>query len=361
MQFADAPEDHVPVGTAKVGWASQTGDGVLVGVGVVDHDVGRVVRLNLGREVGVDLDAVVKVLLLDGEEQRAEPLKGAKVTADPEEVDLSQARSLLGVVHAVPDGLEDGGEGGHTDTGTDEDGDLVLEDILRGRSKGTINVHPRQHPAESRVGIRLLVVNTHNLALVGGLLVPVAAQRSGHSASEVTNTSHVDGDVVFLRSTGQSERVVLPQRDGGAAEENVLSGARLGVLLLDLDLADVARVLDDLGNVRLVPAANLAGNALSQINVPAVHPVLPENSNGRCANAGAEGRNVRLDHAEGTVDRPEEEEDDEHVVSVPEALVVGSAGFLDRGAQHGHEGHQHDISCPSGTRRKVSHQPAVEA
>lgn len=56
----------------------------------------------------------------------------------------------------------------------------------------------------------------------------------------------MDRDVVLLGRARQRERVVLPQRHGRAAEEDVLSRARLGVLLLDLDLAHVARVLDDL-------------------------------------------------------------------------------------------------------------------
>ncbi len=107
VQLADALEDHVPVGAAKVGRAAEASNGVRLGISVVDHDVGGVVALDLGREVRVDLDAVLDVLGLDGHEQRAEPLKGAKVAADPEEVDLGQPRLLLRVVHPVPDGLED--------------------------------------------------------------------------------------------------------------------------------------------------------------------------------------------------------------------------------------------------------------
>ncbi len=84
------------LGRPKLVGGAQAGDGVLVGVGVVDHDVGGVVGLDLGGEVGVDLDAVVDVLGLDGQQQRAEPLEGAEVTADPEEVDLGQARLGLG-------------------------------------------------------------------------------------------------------------------------------------------------------------------------------------------------------------------------------------------------------------------------
>lgn len=171
----------------------------------------------------------------------------------------------------------------------------------------------------------------------------------------------MDGDVVFLGGAGQGERVVLPQRDSGTAEENVLSSPGLGVLLLDLDLANIAGVLNNLGNVRLVASTNLTSNTLSQVDETAVHPVLPKHTDGRSANAGAERSKVGLNHAEGTVDGPEEEEDDEHVVSVPESLIIGTAGLLDRGEDHTHERDQHDIASPAGSGDKVGQQPAVDS
>ncbi|KAJ3560813.1 hypothetical protein NPX13_g9178 [Xylaria arbuscula] len=84
-------------------------------------------------------------------------------------------------------------------------------------------------------------------------------------------------------------------------------------------------------------ATHLAGDPLGKINKAAVHPVLPEDADGRGAHRDAEGRRIRLDHAEGAVDGPEEEEDDEHV------------------------GDEHDVSRPSGARGQVGGQEAVEA
>src|SRR5688572_28055812 len=130
VKFPDAPENHVPVWPTEVGRAPQAGDGVLVSVGVVDHDVGRVVCLDLGRQVCVNLNATLHILCLNGEEKRAEPFKRTEVTADPEEVYLGKTGLLLGVVHAVPDRLQNRGEGSDTNTGTHEDGDFVLEHIF---------------------------------------------------------------------------------------------------------------------------------------------------------------------------------------------------------------------------------------
>jgi hypothetical protein len=80
----------------------------------------------------VDLDMIVKILRLNSQQQRPEPLKRPEISADPEEVDLAQARPALRVVHTVPDALEDGGKGRYTDTGTDENSDLELEHVLGG-------------------------------------------------------------------------------------------------------------------------------------------------------------------------------------------------------------------------------------
>lgn len=120
-------------------------------------------------------------------------------------------------------------------------------------------------------------------------------------------------------------------------------------------------MLDDLGDVRLVSAADLAGDAFGQVDEAAVYPVLPEDADGGGADGDAEGRRVGLDHAEGAVDGPEDEEDDEHVVRVPEALVVGAPRLLDRRQHHAHERHEHDVAAPPGPGRQVGGEKSIEA
>lgn len=48
VDLADRLEDGVPVGTAEIGRGAEARDGVCVGVGVVDHDVGGVVGFDVG-------------------------------------------------------------------------------------------------------------------------------------------------------------------------------------------------------------------------------------------------------------------------------------------------------------------------
>jgi hypothetical protein len=51
MNLSNGLEDHVPVWTTEVGGSSQTGDGILFSICVINHDVGCIVGLDLCSEV----------------------------------------------------------------------------------------------------------------------------------------------------------------------------------------------------------------------------------------------------------------------------------------------------------------------
>lgn len=51
VDLADPPEHRVPVWPPKVRGGAQAGDGILVRIGVVDHDVGCIVRFDLGSQI----------------------------------------------------------------------------------------------------------------------------------------------------------------------------------------------------------------------------------------------------------------------------------------------------------------------
>lgn len=51
MDFTNALEDHVPVGSTKVRRCPQASDGILLSVGIVDHDIGCVIRFDLSRQI----------------------------------------------------------------------------------------------------------------------------------------------------------------------------------------------------------------------------------------------------------------------------------------------------------------------
>lgn len=130
----------------------------------------------------VDLDMVIHILRLDSQQQTPEPLERAKISADPEEVDLAKARLLLRVVHAVPDTLEDGSEGRDSNTGADQDRDLVLKHVLRRGSEWAVNIDTRKNTTNGgidAVSARPVLVDTYNLTdvafLVTTRLVELAA------------------------------------------------------------------------------------------------------------------------------------------------------------------------------------------
>lgn len=99
--------------------------------------------------------------------------------------------------------------------------------------------------------------------------------------------------------------------------ETYLACPSLRVLLLHLDLDDITWVLDDLGDVCLVPPTDLSSNSFQQVNKATIHPVLPKH-----ASAGTERRGVRFDHAERAMDRPEDKKDDKEMMSVPKAFKI---------------------------------------
>lgn len=60
------------------------------------------------------------------------------------------------------------------------------------------------------------------------------------------------------------------------------------------------------------------------------------------------------------MDGPEDEEDDEEVMSIPEALEIGTSGLLCGCQSDSHQGDKHDISTPTRTSGKVSQNETHE-
>lgn len=317
MNLPNTPKYRPPIRPPEIRRGPQPRNSITIRIRIIDHDIRGIIRLNLRREVRMNLNMIIHILSLDREEQAAEPLETPKVPADPEEVDLAQPRLLLRVVHAVPDALEDGGEGSDADAGTDEDGRLVFENVFRGAAEGAVDVDAGEDTAEGGVDggcVGAAFVDADDLRgvfLGSSWSVDFASEGFADGFGEITDHADVYRYVVLLGRTCKGKRMILPQAHLGAAEEDVLSCPGLRMLLLDLNLADIARVLNNLGDVCLVSPADLASNSLRKVDISSVHPVLPEDADGRGADGHAEWRKVGLDHTECAMDRPEEEEDDE--------------------------------------------------
>jgi len=164
---AHTAEQALEVGTTKVGPRLEFGQRILVGTNRVEHNVLRSVGIHLLREVGVDAQELVAIgaaqgLRFERGEERLEPLERRCVFADPDEFDTAETLGGVGAETEVVDGLEDRGPGCHTDTGTDEHGDFVLEDVFCGGSVRSINLEARHLLAV----LKRDLVHTHRVELI---------------------------------------------------------------------------------------------------------------------------------------------------------------------------------------------------
>ena len=80
----------------------------------------------------VNLDMTVHVLRLDSTQEALEPLEAPEIPTHPEEIDLAEPRFLLGVVHPVPDTLQDAGEWCNSDACTHQYRDFIFENVFGG-------------------------------------------------------------------------------------------------------------------------------------------------------------------------------------------------------------------------------------
>jgi hypothetical protein len=79
-------------------------------------------------------------------------------------------------------------------------------------------------------------------------------------------------------------------------------------------------MLNNFRDICLVPTPDFTRNSLGQISEATDKPILIED-----AHSIAVRRAVRLDHAELSMDRPEDEENDEHMMSIPESLKISTS------------------------------------
>jgi hypothetical protein len=292
-----------------------------------------------------------------------EPLKGRSVLADPDEFDATETLGRVGAQAEVVDGLENRGPGCDTNTGTDEDSNFVLKDILSGGSVGSVNLETGHLLAV----LERNLVHAHGVKFIVQLRLRLSSTKSiGKSAGEVTDLADVDGDIWVVGARSNRKWMPLVVADFRAVEEEPLSWlvphARLLELNLDGVYFELARyfypgcekltiwVAHDLDNLGLASAADLTVEAIAEVKTTAYKlpsPTLVTNAvspeaflvewRERCSSVTNEAAGCVCVHAE--------QERNEEVVGVPKGLEGLLSDPVVRSGVDQQHAEQHDMSC----------------
>jgi hypothetical protein len=151
-------------------------------------------------------------------------------------------------------------------TSTNQQNRLILQEILASASERTINHDPGQDLANRRD-------NNVSLLLRLVLRAEITSTRLGKSTSEVTDDPNMHAQVIFLGSGGEREGVPLEVRNLGARDEDVLTSSDGGLLLLNLELHDLGRVLNDFGNVSPMTRSDFTQDPFGDPNQSTDEPI----------------------------------------------------------------------------------------
>jgi hypothetical protein len=244
---AHTAQEALEVRAAKVCSRFEFGEGILVCANRVEDNVLRRVGIHFLRQVCVDAQELVAVAAAEGlrferGEQRLEPFERRSVFADPDELDAAETLGRVGAQAEVVDGLENRGPGCDTNTGTDEDGDFVLEDVLSGRSVRSVNLEA----GHLLTVLQRNFVHAHGVKLVVQLGLRLSSTKSiGKSAGKVTDLADVDRDVRVVGAGGNRKWMPLVVADLWAVQEKPLSWLVPHARLLELNLNGIYFELAD--------------------------------------------------------------------------------------------------------------------
>jgi hypothetical protein len=243
--IAHTTQQALEIRSAKIRPRLEFSEGILVRTHRVEHNVLRGVCIHFLREIGVDAQELVTVVAAKGlgferGKKRLEPLEGRCVFADPDEFDTAETLGRVGAETKVVDGFEDGCPGCHANTGSNQDGDFVLEDVFSGGSIGSVDL-------EAGHGLTVLegdFVHAHGVELVVKLGLRLTGTKSvGKSTGEVTDLANVDRDVRVVGAGSDRKWMPLVIADFRAVEKEPLSWLVLHAGLGELNLHGICSVL----------------------------------------------------------------------------------------------------------------------
>jgi hypothetical protein len=163
-----------------------------------------------------------------------EPFERRSIFADPDEFDTAESLGWVGAETEVVDRFENLSPGRNSNTGSNEHGDFVLEDVLSWSSVGSVDLQAGHLLAV----LQRDFVHAHRVELVVKLGLRLSGTKSiGKSASKVTDLADVDRDVGVVGARSDRKWMPLVVADLWAVEEEPLSWLvpHAGLGELDLD------------------------------------------------------------------------------------------------------------------------------
>lgn len=285
-------------------------------------------------------------LFLERGQQRLEPLKRARVLADPDELDTTQARGRVGRVAQVPDVLEDRGPRGDADAGTNEDGDFILKDVLGGCSVRAIDAE-RGHLLAVLQGNFVHALGAH---LVVQLCLGVTGTKGiTESLGKVTDLADVNGHVGVKGARGDGKRMPLVLGDGRDLKEQPLTGLVSEGRLAELNLDDVVWVANDTGDLGLATGTNFTIQTLQEVETTSPELPTPAEITDTVlpvfiASKRRKGVDRVTDETAGRVSVKRQEKGNEKMVRVPKRFKGLLADTRVGRGVHEHHAKQHDVT-----------------
>lgn len=177
-----------------------------------------------------------------------------------------------------------------TNTCADEEHSLIVREVLASATEWAIDHDTGKDAVDG--GRDDLAAS---ILLTTFLLLEVAANGLGKGAGEVTHNTDMDGNIIFLgcaevslettvcqqlleRLPGEGEWMPLEVGNFRARQEDVLASTGGSLFLLDLELHNVGRVLNDLVDIGPVPRADFTKDTLEDPDDAANEPVALSNA-----------------------------------------------------------------------------------
>lgn len=209
-------------------------------------------------------------LLLQRRQQGLEPFKRARVFADPDELDTTKTGRGVGRVAHVPDVLEDGCPGRDTNSGSDQHGDFIVEDVFSGCSIGAVDPETRHLLAV----LQCHFIHAHGInALIELRLSTTCSRGITQSTGEISDLSDVNGHIGVERAGCDGEGVPLVFRNRRHLEEQPLTGLVLERWLVELNLNHVVWVADNSSDFGLPAGTHFAVQSFDEVETAS--PELP--------------------------------------------------------------------------------------